>query len=216
MALFRNRPQLSDPVNYVSVGQNKTLLVVGLGNIGAEYDGTRHNIGFSVVDKFVEKNSESLGDWMVKRDLKCQLASGRLGECRVIVIKPTTLMNLSGTSVQAVASFYKIPLAQILVVHDELDIEFGKIRLASGGASAGHNGIRSIIEQLGSDNFARIRIGIGPKTPAQIDSADFVLAKFSAKEADQLPNLLKESTAILSEYVYGAGTLAPDTRSFIV
>lgn len=214
MALFRNRPQQSDPINYVSVGQNKSLLVVGLGNIGKQYDGTRHNIGFSVIDQFVEK-SPDIGEWVAKKDLKCQLASGRVGECRVILIKPTTMMNLSGASVRATASFYKIPLAQILVIHDELDIDFGQIRMRIGGASAGHNGIKSITSSIGED-YGRMRIGIGPKKPAQIDSADFVLAKFSKTEAEQIPNLLRETTAILSEYVYGSGNLNAETRSFIV
>ncbi len=214
MGLFQRRPQVSDPVNYVTVGQNKTLLIVGLGNIGKPYDGTRHNIGFAAVEKFVEKNSD-LGSWTIKKDLKCQLASGRIGECQAVVIKPTTMMNLSGEAVQATANFYKVPSNQVLVVHDELDIDFGKIRMGSGGSAAGHNGIKSIIEQIG-ENFGRVRIGIGPKSPAQIDSTDFVLAKFSAKEQDQMPNLLRETTAILSEYTYGASQLTPETRSFII
>lgn len=213
MGLFQRRPQVSDPVNYVTVGQNKTLLIVGLGNIGREYDGTRHNIGFAIVDNFVAKNSD-IGEWVAKKDLKCQLASGRVGECRVIVTKPSTMMNLSGEAVQATANFYKIPSNQVLVVHDELDINFGKIRMTSGGGAAGHNGIKSIIEQVG-ENFGRVRIGIGPKSPAQIDSADFVLAKFSTKEQEQLPNLLKESQALLSEFVY-SGQLTAETRNFIV
>lgn len=215
MGLFQRRPQVSDPVNYVTVGQNKTLLIVGLGNVGRQYDGTRHNIGFAVVDNFVEKNS-NIGEWTVKKDLKCQLATGRVGECRIIIIKPETMMNLSGEAVQATANFYKIPAGQILIVHDELDINFGQIRTRIGGESAGHNGIKSIINQLGSDNFGRVRIGVGPKRPAQIDSADFVLAKFNQEEKEQLPNLLKEATSILSEYTYGAGVLAAETRSFIV
>lgn len=214
MGLFQRRPQLSDPVNYVTVGQNKTLLVVGLGNIGKKYDNTRHNIGFAVADQFVAKNPD-LGNWTDKKDLKCLFASGRLGESRVIVIKPTTLMNLSGQAVAATANFYRIPPGQILVLHDELDIDFGQLRTRVGGSAAGHNGIKSIIEQFGED-FARLRIGIGPKKPAQIDSADFVLAKFSPTEAKQIPQLLRETTAMLSEYVYGAGNLTAETRSFLI
>lgn len=205
----------SDPVNYVTVGQNKALLIVGLGNIGKQYDGTRHNIGFAVVDKFVDKSSD-IGEWTAKKDLKCQYAAGRIGECRIIIIKPTTMMNLSGEAVQATANFYKIPSKQILIVHDELDINFGQIRTRTGGEAAHHNGIKSIIQQLGTEDFGRVRIGIGPKKPAQIDSADFVLAKFSAKEIEQMPNLIKEATSILSEYTYGAGALAAETRNFII
>lgn len=212
MALFQRRPQTSDPVNYVTLGLNKTLLLVGLGNIGNEYDGTRHNIGFACVDEFVKKND--LGGWTEKKDLKCHLVSGQLGEARILVIKPTTLMNLSGEAVLAVAQFYKIPPQLIIVAHDELDIDFGQIRTRIGGGSAGHNGIKSVTKLLGDENYGRIRIGIGPKIPEQIDSADFVLQKFSVKEQTDMSALLKEVTAILSEYAYG-GQLATETRSFL-
>lgn len=212
MAFLQQRPQLSDPVNYMTLGMNKTLLIVGLGNIGKAYDGTRHNVGFAVADEFVQKNN--LGGWTDKKDLKCHMASGQLGESRVIVIKPTTLMNLSGEAVLAVSQFYKIPPANIVIVHDELDIDFGQIRTRIGGGSAGHNGIKSVTQLLGDENYGRIRIGIGPKTPEQMDSADFVLQKFSTKEQKDTAALLKEAIAILSEYVYG-GQLATETRSFL-
>jgi PTH1 family peptidyl-tRNA hydrolase len=212
MALFQRQPQTSDPVNYVTLGLNKTLLIIGLGNVGKEYDSTRHNIGFAVADEFVTKND--LGGWVEKKDLKCHMASGRLGETRVLIIKPTTLMNLSGEAVQAVTNFYKIPPASIVAVHDELDIDFGQIRTRVGGGSAGHNGIKSVTKLLGDENYGRIRVGIGPKEPAQMDSADFVLQKFSTAEQQNIPALLKETTAILSERVYG-DQLATETRSFL-
>jgi PTH1 family peptidyl-tRNA hydrolase len=212
MAWLQKRPQVSNPVNFFTVGLNKTLLIVGLGNIGDEYIGTRHNIGFACADDFV--NACDLGSWTNKKDLKCLMADGRLGESRVIVIKPTTLMNLSGEAVQAVAHFYKIPTANIAVVHDELDVEFGQIRSRAGGSSAGHNGIKSVTKQLGDENYGRLRVGIGPKKPKQMDSADFVLQAFSKTEQKQLPALLKESTAILTEFVYG-GQLGAETRSFL-
>lgn len=212
MAFLQRRPQVSDPVNYVTLGLSKTHLLVGLGNIGKEYDGTRHNVGFACVDEFVQKHD--LGGWTDKKDLKCQLASGQLGEARIIVIKPTTLMNLSGEAVQAVVHFYKIPIQQVAVIHDELDVDFGQIRTRIGGSSAGHNGIKSVTKLLGSEDYGRIRVGIGPKQPAQIDSADFVLQAFSKTEQAELPALRKEATAILSEYAY-SGQLPADTRSFI-
>jgi len=212
MALFHKQPQVSDPVNYFSLGLNKMLLIVGLGNIGKEYDGTRHNVGFAAVEEFVRRSD--LGSWTDKKDLKCQLASGQLGDTRVHVIKPTTFMNLSGEAVQAVAQFYKIPTQHILVVHDELDIDFGQIRTRVGGSSAGHNGIKSVSKLLGDDNYGRVRIGIGPKTPPQIDSADFVLQKFSKDEQANMPALLKEASAIISEFAYGS-PLQAETRSFL-
>ena len=197
-----------------SVGLHKTLLLVGLGNPGREYDQTRHNVGFDVLDHFVTENDE-FEPWIAKKDLKSQLAQGRLGEARVLAIKPTTFMNLSGEAVRAVVDFYKIPAEQVLVVHDELDIDFGQIRLRRGGSSAGHNGLKSIIGQIGED-FGRVRIGIGPKKPARMDSADFVLQQFAASEQEQMSNLLKEATAILSEYVYSGGQLNEETRNFLV
>ena len=213
MALFQRRPQTSDPVNYVSVGLNKAVLIVGLGNPGKEYDLTRHNIGFHVMDNFVEKSDE-MEPWVQKKDLKCLLSGGRIGDKRVMAMKPTTFMNLSGEAVQAVASFYKIHPDNIVVIHDELDIEFGQIRLRKGGSSAGHNGIKSVTQQIGED-YGRIRIGIGPKTPEKMKSEDFVLQKFSNEEQVQLPNLCQEINAILSEYLFGT-ELPHDTRNFIV
>ncbi len=213
MGLFQNRPQTSDPVNYVTIGLNKTILIVGLGNIGAEYDQTRHNIGFACVDAFVAANNDMEG-WIAKKDLKCLMSSGRLGETKVIAIKPTTFMNLSGVAVQAVCNFYKIHPENIVVVHDELDIDFGQLRLRIGGSAAGHNGIKSVTDHIG-ENYGRIRVGIGPKKPARIKSEDFVLQKFNADEQTQISNLIREVNAILSEYIYGSG-LPTETRSFLV
>ncbi len=213
MAWLQKRPQVSNPTMFYTVGLNKTVLLVGLGNPGAEYDLTRHNIGFACLDEFVAKTDE-MAAWMVKKDLKCQFSSGQLGDTRVLAIKPTTFMNLSGEAVQAAVHFYKVSPDKIVVLHDELDIDFGQIRLRVGGSDAGHNGVKSIIEHL-DDNFGRVRIGIGPKTPARIKSENFVLQQFSAEEQAQLPNLTREANAILSEYIYG-GELPHETRSFLV
>lgn len=213
MALFQRRPQISDPVNYITVGLNKTVLIVGLGNPGKDYDITRHNIGYACLDEFVGKNSE-MANWVAKNDLKCLMSTGRLGETRVIAIKPTTYMNLSGEAVRAVSDFYKAHPNQTVVVHDELDIPFGQIRMRMGGSSAGHNGVKSIIEHIGED-FGRVRIGIGPKVPEQIDSADFVLQKFSTAQLPEIPALKKEVVAILTEYVF-ANELSTETRNFLM
>jgi PTH1 family peptidyl-tRNA hydrolase len=117
--------------------------------------------------------------------------------------------------VQAVASFYKIPPKNIIVVHDELDIYFGQLRLRVGGSAAGHNGIKSVSQQLGTEEYGRIRVGIGPKAPARIPSEKFVLQAFNADEQTQLGNLTQEVNAILSEYVY-SGILPTETRTFLV
>lgn len=212
MSLFQRQPSYNDTLKYYTLGQNKTVLIIGLGNPGPEYDATRHNIGFACVDAFAKDNN--LDPWIDKKDLKCQLASGQLGETRVIAIKPTTFMNLSGEAAQAVAHFYKITPENIVAVYDEIDIPFGQIRLRVGGGSAGHNGVKSLIQHLG-EGFGRVRIGVGPKLHDQQDSADFVLAKFSSEQQAQLKNLTKEASAILSEYTY-QGELPHDTRNFIV
>ncbi|HET6924213.1 MAG TPA: aminoacyl-tRNA hydrolase [Candidatus Saccharimonadales bacterium] len=214
MGLFQRKPQVTDPIQlYYTVGMSNTLLIAGLGNIGTEYDGTRHNIGFVCLDDFVRRNDD-LGDWTEKKSLKCWLASGQLGQTRVICIKPTTFMNLSGEAVQAVMNYYKITPDKLIVVHDELDIPFGQIRARHGGSSAGHNGIKSVTQHVGEE-YGRVRIGIGPKKPKEIDSADFVLQKFSAKELKDMPALSREVSAMLSEYAYGT-KLAAETRSFLI
>jgi len=212
MGLFQRRPQVGDTIQYYTLGQNKTLLIVGLGNIGKEYDGTRHNIGFDCVDAF--QKTADFTPWVEKKNFKCYQAEATLGDTRVILVKPTTFMNLSGEAVQAIAGFYKVPAEKILVVHDELDIPFGQVRMRTGGSSAGHNGLKSIIQHTG-EGFGRIRIGIGPKTHEKMDSADFVLGKFTTKEREHMAALKREVNAILSECAFG-NQLPNETRSFIL
>lgn len=212
MALFQKRPQIGDSIQFYTLGQNKSVLIVGLGNVGKEYDHTRHNVGFAAVDRFV--SDQGFPGWVDKKDLKCQLTSQQLGETKVYVIKPTTFMNLSGEAVQAVVNFFKINPESVVTVHDELDIPFGQIRTRTGGSSAGHNGIKSVTRHIG-ENYGRVRIGIGPKLHDKQDSTDFVLAKFSTEQESQMKNLTREVSAILSEYAYG-GKLVAETRNFIV
>lgn len=211
MALFQKRPDTVSPPLY-SLGLNRTIIICGLGNPGKEYESTRHNIGFECVNTLAEK--QEFDPWIEKKDMKCLFASKTLGNSRVILIKPTTFMNLSGEAVQAVSSFYKVAPMQIVAVYDELDIPFGQIRTRMGGSSAGHNGVKSIIQHLG-DDFGRVRIGIGPKAPAQIDGADFVLQPFSAEQKADLPALKKEALSILTEYIFGTN-LQPETRNFLI
>ena len=213
MALFQRKPSFSESNPIFSMGLNKTAIIVGLGNIGKEYDKTRHNIGFEAVDAFVASREE-LTEWQDKKNFKAHFCLGQFGDTRVIVVKPTTLMNLSGEAVEAVANFYKIAPKQILVIHDELDIKFGQIRTKLGGTSAGHNGVQSVIDHIGED-FNRLRIGIGPKSPAQIDSADFVLAKFKKSELAQIEDMKKETTAIIMEFIY-SGAINTETRTFLI
>lgn len=211
MALFQKNPYDStEKQAFYTLGLSKNILVVGLGNVGKKYDDTRHNIGFRSVDALAA--ALDMPAWIEKKDLKCLHTNGMAGNSRVIIIKPTTFMNLSGEAVQATASFYKIPLDSIVVVHDELDIPFGQIRTRVGGADAGNKGIKSVIAHMGEE-FGRVRIGIQAETP--MEGKDFVLSKFSEQEEKQLPNLLKETTALLTEYIHG-GQLTHETRNFLV
>ncbi|MGH7141921.1 MAG: aminoacyl-tRNA hydrolase [Candidatus Saccharimonadales bacterium] len=211
--LLRQPESMNIGMQLYTVGQQKIVLLIGLGNAGSKYEANRHNVGFLCIDAFVTTH-EQMSPWEEKKSLKCHLAQGRFSDTLVIAIKPTTSMNLSGEAVTAVMHFYKVEPQNILVLHDELDIPFGQVRLRVGGSSAGHNGIKSITQIIG-ESYGRLRVGIGPKRPATIDSADFVLQNFSTEEKTQLSSLNQEVNAILIEYIYG-GELPHETRSFLV
>jgi PTH1 family peptidyl-tRNA hydrolase len=213
MGLFAKRPILESSAPLYEFGLNTTILIVGLGNPGKEYDGTRHNIGFDVLDHFAAK--QEFDNWIIKKDLHSIQASKTIGTTRVILIKPTTFMNESGRAVKETQHFYKIDNGKTLVVYDELDIHFGQIRTRMGGGDAGHNGVKSVINACG-EHFGRMRIGIGPKKHKEMDTTDFVLAKFDKTQLEHMPQLLQESNAILSEYAHGGGNLLAETRSFII
>ena len=213
MALFQRNPHVDRQHQQLfTVGANRTVLLVGLGNIGKEFEGTRHNIGFACLDAFAK--AHEFGEWVEKKDLKCILNMQILGDNRVILIKPTTMMNLSGEAAQKVAHFYKIHAREIAAIHDELAIPFGQIRTRVGGSDAGNNGIKSLISHIGKD-FGRVRVGIDGRKPAKMEASDYVLAKFSKEEQEQIPYLEREAVSILTEFVFG-GQLPHDTRSFKV
>lgn len=212
MGLFYRREQPQTDVAYrVSIGDERTKLIVGLGNPGSKYDHTRHNVGFLCLDTFAAAEN---GSWTEKKTLKSLICDLRIGRSRIVLCKPQTYMNNSGEAVQAVQSFFKIPNSSTIAVYDELDIAFGQIRTRTGGSAGGHNGVKSLIQHIGED-FGRVRVGIGPKTPAQIDSADFVLQKFNQEEQDNLKSLTTEVSSLINEYIFGE-SLVPDTRRFIL
>lgn len=160
-------------------------LFVGLGNPGAKYAGNRHNIGFMAVDRIAADHGFS--GW--KRAFQGQISEGRLGAEKVLLLKPETFMNLSGQAVQAAVAFHKLPLADITVFHDELDLAPGKLRVKHGGGHAGHNGLRSIHAHLGED-YGRVRLGIGH--PGHKDAvAAYVLHDFAKADAEWLDDLLR-------------------------
>ena len=212
MGLFVREQNSNIETPLYSVGLSKTTLIVGLGNPGKDYDLTRHNIGFYSLDHFAEQND--FPAWTNKKDLKAHLSAHNLGQTRVILCKPSTFMNNSGEAVQAVQRFYKISDSDTIVVHDEIDVPFGQIRLRTGGGSAGHNGIKSVIAH-GSPETGRVRIGIANDFSDKADSADFVLGKFTTDEQKHLPALAQEVNSLLVECIFG-GQLPTETRSFIV
>ncbi len=160
-------------------------LISGLGNPGAEHAGDRHNAGFLVLERLAARLSIPLD--AAKFDGR--LGVGRLGAERLLLLKPDTYMNLSGQSVAAAARFYKLQPADLLVVHDELDLPFGRLQLKSGGGTAGHNGLRSIVASLGEDGFARLRVGVG-KPEGKERTVGHVLGGFSKEERAALPEVL--------------------------
>ena len=147
-----------------------TWLVVGLGNPGARYESTRHNMGFLALDRLAEREKLRFN----KLRFKAWTAEWKLGEDKVLVMKPQTYMNLSGESVGAAARFYKIPADHILVVSDDIALPVGKLRLRAAGSAGGHNGLKNIIRHLGSDRFPRIKVGVGMPQNAEYDIADWV------------------------------------------
>src|SRR5262249_4459495 len=157
-------------------------LVVGLGNPGSKYQGTRHNIGFEVVDRLAEGGSGA----RFTRKFDGLLAEAEIDFRRVLLLKPETFMNLSGRPVAQVVRFYKIDLADVLVVCDDLNLPLGKLRLRGGGSDGGQKGLRDISAQLGSEGYARLRIGIGDR--GSIDASDFVLRRFRHTEPPALPH----------------------------
>ncbi|WP_034267561.1 aminoacyl-tRNA hydrolase [Actinospica robiniae] len=160
---------------------NEPWLVVGLGNPGPGYAATRHNAGFMVVDLLAERMS---GRFKAGKG-GAHVLEGRIAGQRVVLVKPQSYMNLSGGPAAAAQNFYKVPLEQIVVVHDELDIDFGALRLKRGGGDGGHNGLKSLTKSLGSREYLRVRVGIG-RPPGRQDPADFVLKPFSSTEAKEL------------------------------
>jgi peptidyl-tRNA hydrolase, PTH1 family len=159
------------------------LLVAGLGNPGREYADTRHNVGWMVLDELARRHG---GSW--KKKFSGKLAEVRIDGARIALLKPETYMNESGRSIRTAAKFFKTPVARVLVVHDDVDLEEGRLQARPGGGLAGHNGLRSIAHELGSRDFLRLRVGVGrPGRGDRRSVADFVLARFDPEtDVDEL------------------------------
>ena len=184
-----SRDKFVSPISqrYTVSGFDKKQLIVGIGNITEVYSKNRHNLGFMVIDQIAE--SAGAG-WKLKKDLKSEIALTSIKKKEVILAKPQTYMNSSGQAVRALMDYYKLSPESITIIYDEIDLPFGEIRVKVGGSDAGHNGIKSVITHIGEE-FKRIRIGVGPKTPAEMDLADFVLQDFSKSEVKKLPDIIK-------------------------
>ena len=168
-------------------------LIVGLGNPGREYANTRHNVGFQCVDAFAQAHHLSFDS---KKKSKAKVATGMAAERHVVIAKPQTYMNLSGTSVQGLATFFKIPPTRILVIYDDLDLPPGTLRIRPKGGSGGHKGMRSIIDALGSQAFPRLRVGID-RPLDRTDPADYVLQPFDEEQQSLAAAAIERATAAI-------------------
>lgn len=171
-------------------------LIVGLGNPGKKYEGTRHNVGFFAVDAFAKEQNVT---WKDEPSRKALIATCLIGEIKVLLAKPQTFMNLSGDAVQAISSFYKIQPQDILIIQDEMDFDEGRMQFKSNGGPAGHNGIKSIQERMGTQEISRLRLGIGKPTPP-MTTENWVLGKLSSNDAF---NTLDITSGMRDWIVYG-------------
>ena len=179
--LFRQISKPSSPASPI------TWLIVGLGNPGEEYRNTRHNAGFLTIDALADK----LGDHIDRMKFQALTTEVTIGETRVLLLKPMTYMNESGVAVSEAAAFYKIPSDHILVISDDISLAPGKLRLRRKGSAGGQKGLRSIIERLGTEDFPRLRMGVGAKPHPDFDLADWVLSNFSKSEKELLDGAIQ-------------------------
>ena len=187
-------------------------LIVGLGNPGKEYGETRHNIGFTILDEFANRHSQSFKS---EDKFKALCAKFKLGDEQIIIAKPQTFMNLSGTAIQKIAKFYKIEPKDILVVYDEVSIDYGRIRLSVDRGAGGHHGIEDTIEKLGgAKDFYRLRVGVGPD-PGGDRRADYVLSKFSKVEKKSLLELIDFSIELIEKWLNDPSLGSVASYSFI-
>lgn len=183
-------------------------LIIGLGNPGEKYEDTRHNLGFRVVDELVHRLQVTGDSWEMEEKFKSEICNLKAETCNLVLVKPQTHMNASGIAVAKIAKYFKVPLPDVIVVHDELDLPLGKIKVRVGGSAAGHRGVESVIEGLGSDKFVRFRLGIGTlhsqrsdKDRQRADTEQFVLEPFEAVEKPKVKHMLKKAVAALEIFL---------------
>ena len=192
---FKKREKPSGGVDY---------MIVGLGNPGSEYEATRHNAGFIVVDMLAEK----LGCGLTKLKFKSLYGTADIGGKKCLILKPQTFMNNSGEAVRDAAAFYKIPAENIIVVSDDISLDVGRLRIRRKGSDGGHNGLKSIIYLLNNDNFARIKVGVGKKPHPDYDLAAWVLSRFKNDEVDNLKKAAENACDAIKLMVEGKTDMA--------
>ncbi len=163
-------------------------IIVGLGNPGKQYEHTRHNVGFEVIDRLAEKHDIL----MTERKHRAFCGKGLIGGQKAMLVKPQTFMNLSGESVKSAVDFYQIGTDELIVVYDDVSLSPGQLRIRRAGSAGGHNGIKNIIAQLGTQEFPRVKVGVGEK-PERMDLADYVLSHFSKSEWEMMEEAFKEA-----------------------
>ena len=172
-------------------------MIVGLVNPGKKYERTWHNLGFAVLDSLQQELG--FADFKKSIKFKGETAKGEVGDETVILLKPETYMNNSGLAAEAVSSYFKIKPEDVIVIHDDLDLPLGKLRIAFDSSAGGHNGIKSIIEKIGSKKFYRIKIGVKTELLAKIDSADYVLAGWSKEQKSVVQEQIKKAAEAASD-----------------
>ena len=170
------------------------FLIVGLGNPGSQYEDTRHNIGFKVIDNIAKEYNIEIN----RQKFKGMCGEGFINGEKVILLKPTTYMNLSGESIREVVDFYKLSNEDILVIYDDISLDVGRLRIREKGSAGGHNGIKSIIAHLGTDIFPRIKVGVGQPN---VDLVNYVLGKFTKEEMEVLSESIDASTKAAKEII---------------
>lgn len=178
---------------------NIEFLIVGLGNPGKKYETTRHNAGFMCIDKLSEEERIDVK----KLKFHALIGDGYIDNHKVIVMKPQTMMNNSGQAIKECADFYKIPVENVIVIYDDISLEPGNLRIRRKGSAGGHNGIKSIIAHLGSENFPRIKLGVGKKPHPDYDLADWVLGNFSRNDIPLMRNAMTDACDALEYIISG-------------
>lgn len=173
-------------------------LIAGLGNPGTKYNMTRHNIGFDVLDRYASLNNIQ----STKKKFKSIFFKGKINNEDVVLLKPLTYMNLSGEAVKKVADYYDIEDKDIIIIYDDVNLRVGDLKIKTKGSSGGHNGIKNIIENIGSKNFIRIKFGVGPK-PEYFDMADFVLSKFEKEKIEDVKKGINQAVEALDLILKG-------------